>query len=69
MRSFKEWCHPIKALSRVSKIQINDGDKLESDKLRLKQQNNIGIIGFDMRIKEEWVNFMGTAGRNNRQKF
>ena len=38
MRSFKEWCRPIKALSRVSKIQINDGDKLESDKLKLKQQ-------------------------------
>ena len=28
------------------------------------------IIGFDMRIKEEqWVNFMGSAGRNNWQRF
>ena len=44
------------ALRLACKIEINDGDTHEGDELKLKQlekKNTMGIIGFDMRIKEE----------------
>ena len=35
------------------KIKLNEGDKLESDELKLREENNVhaGIIVWDMRVK------------------